>query len=349
MKDFIFKMFAIGLGMGVAIIGGEVLVRQYLPQPQYAPPRYLYVSDADRGYRHVSHFDGQWTTEYGTVAVRTDRYGFRNPDTDPGAQSITLLVLGDSFTFAPELPQSETFSALLESRFQHERGISVKVYNAGVNGYGTTQEVQVLKEMAPILRPQVVLLAFYMNDIRDNRNEMQNGPTRLVRDGYLVPRTDPGRRPRSNRSHLEALLTNRSEWLLNRFVKPRSHLRPVIRETDAQASLAMAFSRQALVEFSRVCRSYNATPVIMIIPSGRQSRPWLYDDFAIERGELDIEKPQRLVREVCHRENILCIDLLPVFRSQEAPFEGYFGAEGHWTAMGHRLAAEFLAPSLSFE
>lgn len=295
MKEFIFKMLSIGIGMGVAIIAGGMLVRQYLPQLQYAPPRYLYISDPERGYKHMPYFDGRWTTEYGTVAVRTDRYGFRNPDAEPGAQFVTLLVLGDSFTFAPELSQSETFSALLESQFQDDRGMSVKVYNAGVNGYGTTQEVQLLKEMAPILHPQVVLLAFYMNDIRDNRNEMQNGPTRIVHDGYLVPRTDPGRRPRSHRSHLEALLTNRSEWLLNRFVKPRSHLRAVIRETDAQARTARAFSRQALVEFSRVCRAVNATPVIMIIPSGRQSRPWLYDDFAIGRGELDIEKPQRLV------------------------------------------------------
>jgi hypothetical protein len=342
MKEWIFKIIAVTIGIGAACLLLEIVTRIYYPQIKYDPPQFLYEVDPFRGYRHTPHFSGQWATEFGTVSVETDRFGFRNPDRDITEEALVILGLGDSFTFAPELEQGETFLAKLETDLQAQSPRPVHVLNAGVNGYGTIQEVQLLRDHVDRIKPQIVILAFYMNDIRDNRYEADRGPTRTVRDGWLVPASDPDRRPKPHTSHLHAFLTNRSEWFLNRYIKPRSHLRPVMKETDEQAAHAMDLTHQALLNFAETCREINAVPLVMTIPSGRQSRPWLYDDFPIDQSELHIDKPQQLVENICQQSGIRHINLLPVFRAKDRNFTGYFGHEGHWNDEGNQLASETL-------
>jgi hypothetical protein len=76
---------------------------------------------------------------------------------------LRILVLGDSFAFGSSSTPGNSFVETLESELA-----SVEVWNTALPGYGTQQAVIWLEAYAPIMRPDVVLLAFYGNDFEDN-------------------------------------------------------------------------------------------------------------------------------------------------------------------------------------
>jgi len=73
-----------------------------------------------------------------------------------------VLFMGDSFTHARTWAD-RTIAAL------RDRGMDAVGFEAGVSGYGTTQEFMLLSRLLPLLKPDVVVLQFYAwNDMRDN-------------------------------------------------------------------------------------------------------------------------------------------------------------------------------------
>lgn len=99
--------------------------------------------------------------------VSVNRHGLRNgEEVDPTA--FRILALGDSFTFGPYVANDDTWSALLERELRNRRpGWAVQVLNAGMAGYGITQELSYLKSKGLTLQPHLVVLAFYKNDVMD--------------------------------------------------------------------------------------------------------------------------------------------------------------------------------------
>jgi len=98
------------------------------------------------------------------VLIQTNPEGFRDTRVfsarHPGVQRV--VVLGDSATLQNYLPANETWTALLERRLN--RSVPVEVINAGVNGYDTRQEAEVLRTKALALAPDLVLIAYTLND-----------------------------------------------------------------------------------------------------------------------------------------------------------------------------------------
>ena len=79
-------------------------------------------------------------------------------------------MLGDSFTFAEQVNQNETFTQRLEDRLNGDaNGLQYRVLNAGSNGWATANELIFLAKEGVRFRPDVVVVAFYIgNDVSDN-------------------------------------------------------------------------------------------------------------------------------------------------------------------------------------
>ncbi len=97
------------------------------------------------------------------------------PAKPPG--SFRVAVLGDSFIEAFQVPDEQTFCARLESGLQDcsaLAGRQVEVLNFGVSGYGTAQELLMLRHYVWQYQPDLVLLAFFPgNDLRNNSAELE--------------------------------------------------------------------------------------------------------------------------------------------------------------------------------
>jgi lysophospholipase L1-like esterase len=105
--------------------------------------------------------------------VEFNSAGFRDVEraAAPPPGAFRILALGDSFTASLQVPREETFLARLERELAQELppGRSAEVINAGVDGYGTAQELLLHRGRFADFAVDLVLLQVFMeNDLTDN-------------------------------------------------------------------------------------------------------------------------------------------------------------------------------------
>lgn len=71
-----------------------------------------------------------------------------------------ILILGDSVTFGPYLPNHHTYPCLLERKYSDK-----EVINAGIAGYTITDELSLFVERARYVKPDITILQVLDNDI----------------------------------------------------------------------------------------------------------------------------------------------------------------------------------------
>jgi len=181
MPGFVRKFFVIALPafvvaglLSAALV--ELWVRARWDDKRGTPG--FYVSDAVRGQRLSPGYRG-W---FAGVPVRINLLGFRDErdyDLDKKDGTFRILVFGDSVTFGHGTLSETTYPFLLEQRLKQWRPeVNWEVWNLAVPGYNTGQELEYLREVGPIYKPDLVIIGFYPNDFTDN--EVHGQPS-LVR------------------------------------------------------------------------------------------------------------------------------------------------------------------------
>lgn len=105
--------------------------------------------------------------------VRVNDRGCRDApftEEDLGEGTLRALFLGDSFTFSAGVPAEEGFPALLQKRLAPlvpERRL--RTMNCGVVGYNLGQLVRDAERRAAELRPEVIVLVVYYDDLQGAR------------------------------------------------------------------------------------------------------------------------------------------------------------------------------------
>jgi hypothetical protein len=151
--------------LGACMAGVEAWVR-WRWDPTRGMPGF-FVADAQLGQRLAPGYNG-W---FAGVPVRINSLGFRDRreypiDKPPGA--FRILVLGDSVTFGHGAIYEATYPYLLEQRLRQWRpDIEWQVWNLGVPGYNTSQELAYLQRVGPVYRPDLVIVGFFENDLQD--------------------------------------------------------------------------------------------------------------------------------------------------------------------------------------
>ena len=123
----------------------------------------------------------------GTASVQTNSHGNRDIErsTKKPDGTIRIAVLGDSYCEALQVERDQAFWAQLESRLNQKcksENIEKRfeVLNFGVSGYGTAQQLMMLRKYVWKFDPDFVILAFLTgNDIADN--------SRAIRSGEIKP------------------------------------------------------------------------------------------------------------------------------------------------------------------
>jgi len=352
------RQLAVSLGLALTSVAAgvllcELLVRVVAPQLTYRFPRGLFVEDAAVGYRLRSNFRGELKTPEYQTEIQINGYGLRD-DREYGAKraGVTrVLVLGDSFTMGVGVRLEETVTRQLEQRLDASpEGPRVEVVNAGVPGYGTTQEVRYLSAYGLALEPDVVLVGFFIgNDVLDN------GAVPLhVEDGYLVnPGAEPADTPvralhrflgmHSQLYHFlwpykERLLGERSEAARQAEDFSLVYGPPV---ADGRARAAWQATFDALSQLAAVARA-RALPVgVVLIPDRIQTdqRVWGAALAAAGGGAAAPGSPNERVRTFCETLRLPVLDMLPAF-TEAGGVPLYFAQDHHWTPAGNRRAAD---------
>jgi lysophospholipase L1-like esterase len=101
--------------------------------------------------------------------VRTNSAGFRGPEfaIEKPAGCLRILCVGDSYTFGPYVQEDQSLPGVLGRLLARRTPPAVEVINGGASGFTILDERRFLEERALAIAPDIVLLFFCQNDIRD--------------------------------------------------------------------------------------------------------------------------------------------------------------------------------------
>jgi hypothetical protein len=125
----------------------------------------FFVSDPIRIERLAPNYDG-W---FAGVPVHTNSLGFRDSREyalSKAPNTFRIIVLGDSVTFGHGSIYEHTYPLLLEQRLRAWRpSVDWQVWNLGVPGYDSAQELSTLLGDGPRYQPDLVIVGFLENDV----------------------------------------------------------------------------------------------------------------------------------------------------------------------------------------
>jgi lysophospholipase L1-like esterase len=155
---------SIAVGAGLC----EILARAVFPAPpgDERRPQVAYLYDPEIGYVQAGN-QKAWMQDQ---LITINSLGFRGKETmTPKPQgAVRTVIVGDSVTVGMGVGDRETFAARLEDRLRARfPSRPLDVVNLGVSGYGTRQEVALLRRYVARLEPDLVLVGFYVNDVPD--------------------------------------------------------------------------------------------------------------------------------------------------------------------------------------
>ena len=125
--------------------------------------------------------------EINSAGFRDREHAIAKPD-----GVFRIVVLGDSFVAGEEVDFDELFWRVTNREIEtcRPRGKRSEILGFGVNGYGTAQELLVLRKHALRYQPDLVLLAFFTgNDVINNSAALDRHPERpyfQLRNNELV-------------------------------------------------------------------------------------------------------------------------------------------------------------------
>lgn len=134
-------------------------------------PRQVFQVDPDAGYVMRPNLCLRLrSAEYDEV-LRTNNRGLVGPDlpANKPAGELRVVVLGDSYTAAGQVPYEASYTTLLEQQLRAAGYPNVRVVNAGAGGWSTVNQAGFLRANVGWLQPDVVVVATYVgNDPVEN-------------------------------------------------------------------------------------------------------------------------------------------------------------------------------------
>lgn len=308
----------------------------------------------------LSHQLGwEWTPGYD--AVETDhgvsyrmtisRQGLRDKEiaVPKLPHTYRIIALGDSITEGPGVELDETFVKLLERSLQVENpGCTIEVINAGIEDYGTQQELIWLRERGLVYEPDLLILNIYLNDARgfvppsaavavlDNffgrrsalyvfyRNWVRE---RLVAQAIRVP---------------DFRFRFVETWKSQAWMTDSDALTRVIQEADQDWGMAWNDQELALIEngleqIIQLADQHGFKLLLVIFPVDVQV-------YAQVGTPLGLDRPQQKLAAFAQQHGVPVLDLLPVLRDHRD--DDLFSDQAHLKPDGHRIVADALFQAL---
>jgi len=182
-KRIVTSLSATLLSLVVLAVAIEIWTRATWNEHKGTPG--FFLSDPARIQRLSPGYRG-W---FGGVPVTINRLGLRDDREyvlDKSPRTFRILVLGDSVTFGDGSVNEHTYPFLLEQKLKAWRSdVDWQVWNAGVPGYNTSQELAHLLDEGPRFQPDLVIVGFFENDFVGNYKVEPPGVAARARSAVL--------------------------------------------------------------------------------------------------------------------------------------------------------------------
>lgn len=291
-----------------------------------------------------------------TFRLTTTEDGFRTsyplPSSEP--KKYDLLFLGDSQTAGVGMEDEKTFASLTG------KALGKTVLNTGCFGYSTIEQWQMARTILKTQKPQLAVLFFYAgNDPYENfvhRLELTEEPIPAAASvSKKLPPLDAVKDWLKRRSSLYNLLGRlRSKDSVNqllyrlRLVKgtlPRE-LEVYRKEESADQKNFMEITEKTFLKLKDELAAHNVPLLVVSVPDRCYIDTGYWEawikKYNLEASDFDLLKPSNRMRDFCAANQILFLDLNPVFKEKALAGEKglYWKMDLHLAAEGNRLTAE---------
>ncbi len=362
-------------GRAILIMGGTatglLLMELVLRVCGISSPVFL-RPDPHCGYVHRESAEGYYSGETRTyIRINSDGLRDREHERRKPARALRIVVLGDSYAEAFQVPMEQTFWWVLQAELSRDpqlEGRQLEVINFGVGGYGTAQELMTLRHRAWNYSPDLVLLAFLTgNDVRNNSRILNRddrmpyfvhqGKALVLDDTFL----DWYRSRQGPLAHLYyAILEHsnllqvfkaarftleRMEWMHERRGLAQSaglgevglDVVVYVEPKDTTWKEAWSVTEDLLTTMNREVRGKGATFMVVTLSNGDQVDPDVEWRHGLEKQlEVpDLFYPERRIRSLGEREGFSVLNLAPVLQNYAEESGHYLHGFRHHLGTGH--------------
>lgn len=335
----------------------EAVLRLCYPLPELKNlDRSAYQDQEGKVHAYTRNQGRFWQSSLDTSAVfehHMNRYGFRDVEWKMAKPSHKkrVLFIGDSFVEGIMASQKQTIP---EGFLQAAGAERYEVFNAGMVGRGLNAYLQLLADIVPIFKPDVVVFCIYANDLG------QKEP--LVPPFFLEPEYFSFWSPRfltllqesQKRGSVPAIWSSQNKAFLpsvpapsNPWSQNEAKLAPHVKAEVATAMKSGKFNpfrTNALAKeakhlklnpklgesvpfFRYICQQNKAKPLIVYIPCRNQVTRHYYryeQQYCLKDcpDTLDLTTPEyqlhaRVLQEQCKSLNVPFVDLSPLIKGVE--------------------------------
>jgi hypothetical protein len=354
------------------------LAARLLPSPYQGPADTAEVCSDGLGWRGKPGYRTTVATDdivHNLALNSAGMHDAEHPFAKPTG-TYRILMLGDSFVRAHQVKESETAHQVLEDLLNRDGQRHYEVISAGVDGWGTGQELLYYRAEGRRYQPDLVILMFYIgNDVKDNlpgRGITLDGrncyaPYFVLCGDCLDPQPwlyAPGLPPSTGECSPVHKALSAILGTLHRHSRLYTQLEPLLPVPENRVAaldfylennpmfdyglrLTLALVRQLSTEVTADGARFAA---VLISPEdlvkfslmSPAQREQVYQRLPALRRAEEAEPPNEHLQEMLSRQGISTLDLLPAFSRHlaETGEPLHFKQDKHWNIAGNRLAAQ---------
>ena len=186
-KKFLLVLFSAFLGLAICEIGLRLFGFKYSGS--------TFTADPLLGWS-LRPGASAWEVDEGSARSIINSHGYRDRErvVSKPRDVYRVAALGDSYTEARQVDMDKTFTSLAEEELNRRHCFGerrAEVLNFGIGGFGTAQELLLLRERVWKFDPDMIVLQFYAgNDLFNNHRALNistpdNAPYFLLKNGKL--------------------------------------------------------------------------------------------------------------------------------------------------------------------
>ena len=313
-----------GLAMGLLISEGLVRFADIAPQIEVMSSRAYRYSDNPR-----IGWEPRPLAERRALTAGINDLGYRDLNhpmsKSPGV--LRIIVIGDSIAQGTGIRDEKAiFPRLLEANLR-ARGVPAEVQNFAVPGYNTQQEVETLMAKGLAYSPDIVVLAYCLNDRSFEAGRM---PLEMARNA-LQRRAADESKP--------------LQWLAGSALFRYVYFGFLFEHAGAGDEVERRFAgvyadtvKQSFERLAELSRTHEFSVIVSVFPLFRKKKAERFEGYSFQ-------SEHAYVRTLSEENGFLHLDLLETFRV--CVREGSVAIDVyHPNARGHRCAAEALAKQI---